>query len=468
MFSQLGANIRATWIFFVVRFVASALIGLLYIIIAAAIQYFYVEVFGETTFNYIIGGAFSLFLGSFAAKYLGDFLFMFIRGWHVAGLAYAKQIEERNLPALEVGMTVFRKHFSSFAMIYGASILVRKFAKKGTEELWELLRDVPYLCSLERYAKTPIVSKLGADILETAFDGVVYYVIKYTKPGVADDVSAFPEALKRYLYALPQVMLTSLGSFFMFYVVPKFMRWIVIVAVLFSNGLVAGILINVLLYPVFYVLRHSLFDPLEMMSLISCYSKHCTEEAVNEEGGAYKKLVNKLLEATGFEEYMDRDAGSSKAEAEDEPEDEPEPEQIEAPLKDEDLIDVAPDFSEDAVSDPVAAVASFTASAPESHTPDISELPLAPDDAVPVDVVNEAPQRASTLADFIANRGEKASTSLLGDDDKEGEERNQPPVTRLGSMLSKLSPEALDQAFGTDNTENKEHSALGGDDFDFQ
>lgn len=463
MFNQLGANIRATWIFFVVRLVASALVGLIYIIIAAAIQYFYVELFGETTFNYIVGGAFSLFLGSFAAKYLGSFLFMFIRGWHVAALAYAKQIEDRNLPALEVGMTVFRKHFTSFAVIYGASILIRKFAKKGTEELWELLKDVPYLCSLERFAKNPIVAKLGSDILDTAFDGVVYYIIKYTKPGVSDDVSAFPTALKRYLYALPQVMLTSLGSFFVFYVVPKFIRWLVIIWVLFSNGLVAGILINVLLYPVFYVLRHGLFEPLEMMSLISCYSKHCTEDAVNDEGGVYQKLVNSVLEAAGFEEYMDN-AETTVQNAEDEPE---EPEPAQATLGDDDLIDVAPDFTEDV--DPVAAVASFSANVP-NEVPDVADLPLAEDEPSDVDVVKDAPVRAANLADMIKQHSQKSIASA--DESIDSDEPDPPPVTRLGSIMSKLTPEAFNQAWGAasgdDDSSDDTHSSLGGDDFDFQ
>ena len=71
MVNEMKENLKVTWIFFLVRFAASLLIGLVYIFTAAAIQYAYVGFLGETKFNYIMGGIFSLMIGSLLCTYLG-------------------------------------------------------------------------------------------------------------------------------------------------------------------------------------------------------------------------------------------------------------------------------------------------------------------------------------------------------------------------------------------------------------
>ena len=472
MFEQFRINLRATYIFVLVRLVASALVGLVYILVAAAIQYFYVSLLGETTFNYIVGGGLSLFLGSIVAKYFGDLLFMFIRGWNVAALAYADQVISRNLPSLEVGMTVYRKHFTSFATIYGARILIRRFAKKGTEELWKLLSDVPYLCSLERFAKNPVVVKLGSDILDTAFDGVVYYTIKYTKPGISDDLAAFPTALRKYIYALPKVMLTSIGAFILLYVLPKIIRWVVIIGVLFSNGLVAGVLINVLLYPVFYIIRHGILDFLEMLFFMSCYSEYCSEDADTDENDISKNLVDKLLIAAGFEEYVNATADSS--DPEDIIEDEvPSGDNVIAEesvfsndiLDDDAIINVSPDTLDGAS---LSALSVSEDCKTSEEIPSISE-----DFDISETIISSAPSSRATLHDMINNNLREHSAALPPDIDEvssdDEDDKQESPVTRLGSIFNALNPESFNQVFDDlHSSDEVSGRTMGGDDFDFK
>lgn len=437
MLQQFKKNLMATKIFFFVRFAVSAVVGLVYLLVAAGIQYIYVSWFGESTFNYIVGGCFSLYLGSLVCTYLGKLLFMFVRGWHMAALAFSKQIRKKKLPALDVGMTVFRKHFGSFAVVYGASMLIGKFIEKGTSELWKLLADVPYLCSLERFAKNPIVTRMARDILSTAFDGVMYYIVKYTKPGLGDDMSVIPEAMRRYLYALPQVMISSLTLYLLFYIIPKVLKWILIIYLIFSQGLVAGILLNVLFYPLFYLIQHSLFEPLQTIIMISCYSKHCLEEPVDD--SFYKGIIDKIIEGLGLDVEFDEEQENSEEEGE--------KATVETSSGGEDaVIDVAPSFEEEPPIPPrtTPSLNDLLHAVPSSvQEPEVADLPL-------VDVDAESPSLSvssgpANLNSLIYGR---FNNPVVEEDDDDEEEDAAPPITRLSSLLGDISPSAMQQAMG--------------------
>lgn len=413
MVNEMKENLKVTWIFFLVRFAASLLIGLVYIFTAAAIQYAYVGFLGETKFNYIMGGIFSLMIGSLLCTYLGKLLFMFVRGWHMAAMAFSAQIRKRNLPPLEAGMTVFSKHFSSFAVVYGAQLLIGKLASKGVEYLWDLLNDVPILCNLERFAKNPMVSKIGSDILDTGFDAAMFYIIRYTKPGLSDDLAAVPSALKRYLYALPQVMLTSVSGYLLFYFTPRVLKWGVFAYLLWYNGAVAGVLLCALTYPIFYILQHTLFDPLESMLLISCYSKHCSDEP--EDDSIYKSIVDSILRSSGFSEmFGEEEEESSPAEEDKQEPSASEPEPVVSNDEFSELqIDVEPEFATDDIVDvsPAAAAVSLDSLIQEvqSGQPDISDIPLA-------DEVAAGPSRSSGTSLWdIANRYANAAQDTEAD-----------------------------------------------------
>lgn len=375
MFNEMKENFKVTWIFFLARFAASLVVGLIYILLAAAIQYMYVGFLGETKFNYIMGGIFSLMIGSLICTYLGKLAFMFVRGWHMAAMAFAGQIKARNLPPLEAGMTVFSKHFSSFAVVYGAQLLIGKLASKGVEYLWGLLKDVPILCNLERFAKNPIVSKVGKDILDTGFDAAMFYIIKYTKPGLGDDLAAVPKAIKRYLYALPQVMLTSVTGYLLFYFAPRLLKWGTFIYLVWHNGLVAGVLLCALTYPIFYIIQHTFFEPLESMLLISCYSKHCKDEP--EDDSIYKSIIDSILSASGFADMFQDEEQEAKESTEPAEDAAPEGEDPTGELN----LDVEPDLEDAVVSQPAAAAASLSTLIQEAQEPDVSDMPIS--DAVP-------------------------------------------------------------------------------------
>lgn len=498
MIGQVCGFIKTTWIFLFVRLVASAVVGLIYILFAAAVQYMYVEILGETTFNYVIGGILSMIAGAFVMHYVGNLIFMFIRGWHVAAIAFSSQIEKRNLPALEVGMTVFRKHFTSFALIYGVSLLVRKFAKKGVSSLWKLLEDVPYLGSLESVAKIPIVVKIGVDILDTAFDGIVFYVVKYTKPGMSDDATAIPTALKRYIYALPSIMLTSLSTFVLFYAIPRALRWSIVVGVLLNNGIVAGILINVLLYPMFYVLERAIFEPLETMSLLACYSARCTEEPESDDN-RFKSFIDSVLDAAGFSEFISGSADSEKGTSSDTIAEEERSHDLASSggsksqdgrkesstvsksynfglsdkIDDDEEIDVAPVFDGSTFRTPASA-SDYMSRDEVVENASVSTLPLTEDDEISQHTGGRCGSGSSvkppmSMKDIIS----AYRTSDYSDTGEEGEDTQNPPIGDILGIVSKLTPEMFERLdapmSGADSDDNRDnYGALGGSDIDFQ
>ena len=313
MIKNLIDGLWATKIFFFVRFVASLVVVLCYILVAAAIQHLFVSWFGENTFNYIVGGSLSLLVGASVCIILGKLVFMFVSGWHIATFALYKQIQERNMPMMDTGIAVFKRNFTSFAAVYTVEHFVTKFSKEGAERLWELLKDVPYLGSLSRFVNNPIVCKVSSDILSTSFDAMIYYLIRFSRPGISDDLQQIPKALKKYVFSLPSILVTSLSVYLLFYVLPRVLKWIIFIYILFHGGIVAGILQLTLLYPVFFLLRVVVFDPVERMALLTCFATKCTDE-VDENSGA-SQLVNSILESAGVSDLFDDGDSSSDAES---------------------------------------------------------------------------------------------------------------------------------------------------------
>ena len=447
---QIQECVKATWIFFIVRFIASMLVGFIYIVIAAAIQYVFVTLFGETTFNYIIGGVLSLYLSVVVCAYVGRVLFMFIRGWHVAAIAYSDQINERNLPALDVGVTVFKKHFTSFAVVYGASVLIKKFASKGTEELWDLLKDVPYLCSLNKISKFPLVIHIGKDLLDTAFDAVIYYVVRYTKPGLLDDLSVFSKALRKYLCSLPSLLLSSLSLYFLCSVLPLALYLFTCFSLFWFNGFVAGILLNVLIYPIFYVIRHSLFEPLETIVLMSCFAKQCADN----EDTQSNEFVERILSLAGLSEYFSEASGDGQS--------------VDASTENAAETSSVPDAESTEPQNPIVNTSDASLNSDEDLGIDVEPLSEEEDDTdKEVTLVNSSP---SNLFDIIRNSsGEDSSHDDLSDIEIAGEDA--PPIRRVESLLNNLSPSMMNQAWNMMNfdeeDDSSDHNTMGGDDFDF-
>ncbi len=344
-------NLRATAGFFGLRFVVCIGIAIAYLIIAAGIQFAFVSLLGESTFNYIAGGLLSLLLGILFLNLIGSLIFMFVRGWHVAALAYSKKILRSGAPAVTVGMKVFRKNLVSFAAVYGVRAVVRNLLSNFKDSLWELLEDVPLLCNLQSFAESPIVEHMARTVLDYGFDATVYYLIKH-KPESLDDVpSTVLEGLKRYMCALPSIMATSIGTYLTFDVLPRALKIVLIIFVGMTQGVCAGVLITVLLWPLFYVIENALFKPLTMIMFLSCFAAKCEEEV--DEESPVAKLVESILEG----EYVDAEGkgqsdDSDGGEQEDADEedggagDELVAASSDSSASDEPIFDVEPDLSE--------------------------------------------------------------------------------------------------------------------------
>lgn len=287
-------NVKVSSGFFLVRFIVSILVGLAYILVAAGIQYAVVGVLGESTFNYIVGGLLSLFLGAVICNLIGSLIFMFVRGWHVAALAYANKIVRSNAPAVTVGMKAFARNIVGFSAVYGVRTIAKGLLADFKDKLWDLLSDIPLAQNLQQVAENPIIEHLATDVLNYGFDATIFYLIKNPPEDISDVPSTVIEGLKRYLYCLPSIMLTSISSYILFRFIPKFVKWVLIVWVLFTQGVCAGILITVLMWPLFYILENTFFIPLTMIMFISCFSKQCSDEV--DPDSPTVQMVNAVLE----------------------------------------------------------------------------------------------------------------------------------------------------------------------------
>lgn len=238
MGSHFRRNVVTTSGFFVLRFVVTLIVTMAYIIVAAGIQYAVVGLLGESTFNYIVGGLLSLFLGAIVCDRVGALIFMFVRGWHVAALAYANKIRRAHAPAVKVGIKAFTKNIVGFSAVYAIRKLARGLISDFKDKLWELLADVPLAQNLQQVAENPVVEHLASDVLNYGFDATIFYLVRNPPEDLGDVPSTVLEGLKRYLYCLPSIMLTSVSSYILFRFLPKLLKWLLILWVLFTQGLV--------------------------------------------------------------------------------------------------------------------------------------------------------------------------------------------------------------------------------------
>lgn len=305
MLEALRKHIRITRVFLAVRFAVTFLICLAYLFVVAYIQYLFVGVMGESTFNYITGGVLSLVVGVVFCYYLGAFILMFVKGWHVAALAYANKIEKANASPLRVGMLAFKKNLASFGAVYTVRTILRSALSGFKDKIWTLSEDTPYASTFKGIADNPVVEHLAGDILHYGFDSAIYYLVRY-KPDSLEEVPATVlEAVKRYLYCLPSVLISSVSTFIVLRFVPKLVKVLLVAWVFLTQGFIAGVFITVLMIPVFYILDNALFDPLTMTVFLSAYAARCNEEP-DPESVVYK-TVNAVLSDCGLGDFVGED-----------------------------------------------------------------------------------------------------------------------------------------------------------------
>lgn len=315
MFDALRRNMKITVVFMAVRFAVTLLVCFFYLIVAAWVQWAFVALLGESTFNYIAGGIVSLVVGVAFCYYIGALVLMFVQGWHVAALAYADKIEKTGAFPLDVGRRAFRRNLVSFGAVYGSRALLKGVLSNFKDKLWTLSEEIPYGKQLKGFAQNPIVEHIAGDILHYGFDAAVYYLVREKPKNLEDVPATVLEAVKRYLYCLPSSMLSSISTFVLFRVLPKTIKVLIILSMFFTQGFVAGIFITVLMYPIFYILDNAVFDPLTMTAFLSAYAAKCDEEP--DKDSVIYKAVNSILDddGLGFSSSDEEKAGGEQAES---------------------------------------------------------------------------------------------------------------------------------------------------------
>lgn len=294
-------SIEATFAFFAERFVICIVVSVLYIFVAAAVQATLVGWLGQSTFNYIIAGICSMGVAIPVCGYLGALLLIIVRCRHVCALAYMNRIESEKLSAYDVGGLVFKKHLTSFGLVYGIAFFVEKAGNKLDDSLWELLDGVPLADQLKRISSWGFVRRIAKGVLRTAFDAVVYYLVRYTNGGIGDDGIASAKALRKYLYSMPSLLKTSVPTFLLVYTLPYVLHWFAITLLIAGEGLVGGILLSVLIWPLFFVLRKVVCEPVMTVALLTAYGNSCEEDLP--EDSKVKSVVDSILESAGLGDF---------------------------------------------------------------------------------------------------------------------------------------------------------------------
>ena len=342
-------NVRVTFGFFLIRLFASVFVGIIYIFLAGVIQYWFVMLLGESTFNYIVGGLLSLFLGVIICNFIGTLAFMFVKGWHVASLAYVPRIIKSGASAVDVGIRAFKKNFLSFGAVYGVRQLVFGTLKDFKTSLWEITDDIPYASTFRKFANNPIVEYIAGDVLHYAFDAAIFYLVRHPASELSEVPNTILTAAKKYLYCIPSILVTSVQTYVLFRFLPKLLKLLSIVFVFLTQGFVAGIFLTVLMHPLFYCLDNALFDPLTMVAFLSVYSKEC-EKAVDEESSIVR-AVTAILDGQKLDTTVDDGSTDDEIQAIPTTLDEESPGVLEESLG-EDVVPVL-DFDDELTSTPL-------------------------------------------------------------------------------------------------------------------
>lgn len=304
--------IKLSYPFIVIRFLVSLAVSVFYILIGAFIQYQFISLLGESTFNYIVGGLLSLFLGVMFCRSIGAIIFMFVKAWHISALAYADKIISNELSPVDVGSRAFSKNLISFGTVYILRGVINNILFNAKERIWELFDNHPLGQVCKRASSNPMISYIGKDILYFGFDATVFYIVKERLNNADEILTVSVTAVKKYLCCLPAIMLTSLKIFILLRILPQVLKIIIVLVILFTQGFVAGILITVLMYPISYILENTLFDPIIMSMFLAEYSEKCYEEL--DEHDPIMEIVNSILndESLGTsEECKDEGEGAS-------------------------------------------------------------------------------------------------------------------------------------------------------------
>lgn len=293
-------SLLATWPFFIIRAIAVIIISVIYVIVATQIQYISISLLGESTFNYIVFGLLGLFAAAALCSYVAKAILLLVNGWHIAAIPYTNRIMRRDVSSISVGYYAFKAHFLSFGSIFGLSIAIKKISEAASSPIRKMLEKTALGVAILRFSNMPLFENTIKDMMSSVYDCVIYYLVKYTKPGIQDDAFGIFNAVKLYLYTLPKIIATSLSLYLATNIIPKVVIGIGCVSTFINRGIVDALTAVILAYPIWMVLNIVIFRPLYVVSVLGCYAatceKHQDADVDLTKSFVSDKIMNKIKE----------------------------------------------------------------------------------------------------------------------------------------------------------------------------
>lgn len=309
MSKSLKEKIYYTKSFFIIRLLCAVANVVLYFLIAAWLQYLFVDIFGENKFNYIVGGIISLLFCVAVCKFIGSVLFMFIDGWHIGALMYVEKIKKHSLSSLDVGFRVFKKYFISFGAVWALRSITKNVSSRAKDKLCELLKETSIGKFFADGKLNLVFDYIGNDILHYSFDSVICYIISLKDVDSSKIYDHILTGLKLYIKCLPVIVSSSIQTFLMFKFVPKICRIVLSLVILFTLGLSKGILLLILLYPVSYLLDIVVLDTLTMMVFIDGFCG--VYKDVDDEDSNIDDIIEYIFEETSEKKKSNKESSRS-------------------------------------------------------------------------------------------------------------------------------------------------------------
>lgn len=299
--------LKATKVFIFTRFVFSLLLLILYLICASMLQYNFVLVLGRTSFNYIVFGFVSLLISMIIFSYVNKFVMLLTRGWHVSSLAYVSKIVKNNLSALDVGMCAFNKNFPSFGLVIALYSIIKSTVVSFYDKFYVLIGNTTSMSNMKTHANSPIVEYIAKNILGYAYDMIVFYIIKHPISNYEESSELFQQLIKKYFCSIPDIIQENFKGIICCNFVSLCTKVFLIIYLFLSKGILLGLLLTFIMYPVFKLLDNVFVDSLMLLMFTKTFSEVCDKDYTE---SPIMEAINKILD----EEYFDEDVEETKQE----------------------------------------------------------------------------------------------------------------------------------------------------------
>lgn len=434
--------LKATKVFIFTRFVFSLLLFVLYIICASMLQHIFVLMLGKTSFNYIIFGFVSLLISMVIFNYVNRFVMLLIRGWHVSALAYTYKIVKNNLSSLDVGVRAFNKNFPSFGLVIALYSIIKSTVVSFYDKFYVFLDDTTNMSNMKTHANSPIVEYIAKNILGYAYDMIVFYIIKHPINNYEESSELFQQLIKKYFCSVPDIIRENFKGIIYCNFVSLCVKVFFIIYLFLAKGILLGLLLTFIMYPVFKLLDNVLVDSLILLMFTKTFSELCDKDYTE---SPIMEAINKVLD----EEYFDEDVK------------EPEQETVELEDNNEDIVS-DPKIEEEIDNniEPAKDLLSFN----EEDLSNIKNSLQNSENSID-DLINSLSDDLSSSNEFTFEDDESVDTSILNfveNKEEEIEEEKPVSIAEMFQMYSDIDLESMDE--DEDEVLDRAQNMLMGDD----